>query len=465
MMPRQRFHDGLQPFQVEVLSDFDQGINRFYMLEWPRRHRKTTLVVNLLSRDAVKYPKTKWLYVAPTKVECREIVWDDPTMLREALSDEMPYKLNEQHMTVKYANGSIIQFGGGDNPDSLRGIDACGVVFDEWALHVERCWTEVLMPVIMGEPPYPNMRRWAMFLYTPKGINHATRMFDKACKGKVPNNGAAKDCEPLWFVSRLNAEKVGFMSAESLAIAKLNSPTQYYDQEYLCSRITDEARTLITSGMLEGLKQINWKARQMQRIGIRKIVSIDPAFGGDRCVVMGIEDGEILDTKSLAPLNTAEIILEAKRMASEINTRNFIGDCIGNGKGVMDGLTDDAANYSVQHFCSAEESNDALCANRRAEAYFYASSEIRARNAAPIMDNELLRQLPIASRYLVRNRGKMLIQPKDIIKKELGCSPDLADAYVMGTYGLKHVDPVRVNRQVKYRDSSYDESWILEMAL
>ena len=57
-------------------------------------------------------------------------------------------------------------------------------------------------------------------------------------------------------------------------------------------------------------------------------------------------------------------------------------------------------------------------------------------------EKELLRQLPVASRYReATNNGKLLLIPKDQIRKELKCSPDDADSFVMGIYGLRYVRP------------------------
>ena len=37
-------------------------------------------------------------------------------------------------------------------------------------------------------------------------------------------------------------------------------------------------------------------------------------------------------------------------------------------------------------------------------------------------------------RYEFKTSGKVIIEPKDSIKKRLGCSPDRADAYIMGLW-------------------------------
>lgn len=473
-MPRERFKQHMTEYQKEVVRAFDlhHEIREFY-LEWARRHRKTSLAINLLCREATQWPKTKWLYIAPTKVECRDIVWDDPTMLREALPhpDHMGCRTNEQHMTVKFDNGSIIEFGGGDDPDSLRGIDAHGVVFDEWAMHNPRCWTEVMRPVMASKPMYEKMRRWAMFLYTPKGINHATQMFDAACclnaGGSLPDAGMAKVMAPGKFASRVDAEVVGFIDKKELDLIKNDPliPREFYDQEFRCARTTDEQRCLIPSSVLERLRHNNWKAQWIQREECRKIVSCDPAFGGDMCAIMGIEDGQIQVSRLISPGRTSEILFETKQVMSAIATKNAIVDVIGIGKGVSDGLTEDAAGYNVQAFNSSEKSNDERCQNRRAEAYFHASNTLRSGRCAPILDKELVRQLPIASRYRVTTGGKVLIQLKDIIRKELGCSPDLSDAFVMGLYGLQYVEPESIYRKTQYYDEEESYKRLLEMVL
>ncbi|HUS89760.1 MAG TPA: hypothetical protein VMW91_10470, partial [Desulfosporosinus sp.] len=109
----------------------------------------------------------------------------------------------------------------------------------------------------------------------------------------------------------------------------------------------------------------------------------------------------------------------------------------------------DIAGYNVQYFNSAnkaKENKDTLqslqCANRRAEAYFYASEQVQHFNVGPVKDNVLLQQLPIASKYTTQtSSGKLIILPKLKIKEELSCSPDDSDCWVMGVWGSQHVQP------------------------
>jgi len=225
-----------------------------------------------------------------------------------------------------------------------------------------------------------------------------------------------------------------------------------YDQEIRCSRITQEERTFITSAMLNDLLKINWAAMRAEQPQNRRIVSIDPAFGGDMCVLKGFENTRVAETVRRHPHKTSEIIYEAKAMAIRLQTKDFIVDCVGNGKGVADGLDEDVAGYNVQYFGSADANkggdDSILCLNQRAAAYAFTGTQIRKQLVEPVMDKELLRQLPVAARYVVR-RGRALCLPKDEIKKELGCSPDDADSYVMGIYGLQFVNPIGAREVVE----------------
>ena len=471
MIPNKTFLAGMHIHQRDVFTAFDEGNTRFFVLEWARRHRKTTKAINLLIRECCRYPNAKYAYVAPTQVMAREIVWDDPTMLSSNLPDksEMEWKLNEQKMIVKFANGSILKIGGSDKPDSLRGIDAIGVVLDEFALIKELTWTEIFRPIIAGPVPLhlkdTGAFRWAMFLFTPKGVNHATAMFDKAaCVDEgfaLPTCGKAEKMKPGWYASRIDAEEMGLMTSRELELAREDMPKILYDQELRCARITSEDMALITSELLNDLENIKWDQVRPAMIDMRLLVSVDPAFGGDACKIKGFENTRVvIDKTVLQRHKTHEVVFEIKKVAQELGTKNIIVDCIGNGKGVADALSVDEAEYDVQYFNSAnrpteqQSTRNIQFANKRAEAYYYTSERITLAKTEAIKNKELLRQLPYASKYKITNSGKLIIIPKIEIKAMLSCSPDEADCYVMGIWGLQYVDPVVEQEPIRdrYRD-------------
>ena len=474
-IPNKLFLSRLGIHEKEALKAFDDKNNviRFFIEEWHRRAHKTTLAINLLIRESCKYPKSKYVYIAPTQVWARNIVWDDPTMLWDALPDkaEMFWKPNEQKMLITFANGSMLKIGGSDDPDSLKGIDADGVVLDEWALHKPQTWARIFRPIIAGPKKPGNRERWAMFLYTPKGINHATMMFNiAACvedEAKLPRSGKAAKCKPGWFASRLIADKSGIIPREELnrmleEVAQGTITQEDYDQEMQCRRVTDEERTLITSAMLARLDTVEWDILRDTAREIRRIVAIDPAFGGDICAMKAFENGRELDQRNIKNPNmrTNDIIHEAKLLAQQIDTKNFIVDCIGVGKGVADGLAEDEANYDVQFFDSAfndEALVGELSYNRKAEAVAYAAGLVRRLEVESIVDSETKRQLVALSRYKVARNGKMIMISNDDVKKTLACSPDKGLCWIYGIWGLQFVEPIRNEELDRYDEAMKDQ--------
>ncbi|KKK63085.1 hypothetical protein LCGC14_2997840 [marine sediment metagenome] len=108
MIPNRQFNDRINDYQIEFLAAFDQG-RRFFVLEWHRRAYKTTTAINLLIRECYRNPKSKYVYVAPTQVWARNIVWDDPTMLWDSLppQEEMGWTANGQKMLITFDNGAM----------------------------------------------------------------------------------------------------------------------------------------------------------------------------------------------------------------------------------------------------------------------------------------------------------------------------------------------------------------------
>jgi hypothetical protein len=472
-IPSKEYIAKLGKHEKEVLRAFDEPVNilRFFIEEWHRRAHKTTLAINLLIRECCKYPNSKFVYVAPTQVWAREVVWDDPTMLWGSLpkKDIMDWKPNEQKMVIKFGNGSILKIGGSDKPDAWRGIDADGGVLDEWSLHHSETWTQIFRPIMAGPKKFDYSReRWMMFLYTPKGVNHATQMFNTAAciesEAKLPIRGQADKCKTGWFASRLVADESGIISRDELdkmlqEVAEGTLTQVEYDQEMQCRRVTDEERTLITSAMLDRLDAVEWRSLRDIADEIVRIVAIDPAFGGDICALKAFENGRELDKREEKNPNmrTNDIIVAAKELAAQIETDNFIVDCIGVGKGVADGLADDVADYNVQYFNSSEKVQDSdLYANKKAEAVAYAAQVIRKYECEPVHDAETRRQLVALSRYKVTNSGKMIMISNDDVKKELGCSPDKGLCWVYGQYGMQFVEPLRNESLVRYNEGMDD---------
>jgi hypothetical protein len=427
---------GLHPWQVEVLKTFDAHVARFFVLEWHRRARKTTLAINLLIRECCEHANRSYVYVAPTYKQARGIVWDDPNMLFTYLPDraEMGWRKNEQKLSVQFANGSLLRICGADDPDSLRGFDAHGLVVDEWALIAPLVWFEIFRPMMAQDPS-----RWAAFLFTPKPAGfHALDMLADAKSGKSPD----------WFGQTLRASQSGLISADELLKAKAEMPAAMYDQEFECAHITDEESVLITSRMLEDLREYPTPPG----VG-KRLVACDPSLGGDECVAYFGIDGEVRDSLFLHERDEMKIAGYLAVFAKKNGCDAFIIDQIGM-KGIADRLSE--MGLRVIYFQSAEQAmEESRFINRRAEAWWSAMRDIQDHLVSYPEDRELRRQLTSVRYRIVESNGKIAMERKENVKKptRLGCSPDRADAFVMLRYGMRfaaaaagQLDPFRRGR-------------------
>jgi hypothetical protein len=98
MIPTKEFCKTIHTGQKKVLRAFDRKEARFFILNWARRHRKTTTAINILSKEAVKNPNSVYLYVGPTYKQAKNIIWRDPNMLSKWKAKEYIEKKVEQEL-------------------------------------------------------------------------------------------------------------------------------------------------------------------------------------------------------------------------------------------------------------------------------------------------------------------------------------------------------------------------------
>lgn len=188
---------------------------------------------------------------------------------------------------------------------------------------------------------------------------------------------------------------------------------------------------LITQEALERLKNIFF-----DKWG-RRIVACDPAIGGDECVIYYLEDDEIKDTLILHLNDTQKIGAEVIAFMAKHNCNDFVVDAIGIGKGVADYVS--ACGRKVIEIISSELAVDKEhFANVRSEIWNYTATKIMRREI-PYPEDEKLRRQLCAVKYKQGARRFELVR-KDITKKDLGSSPDRADAYVYGIWGLSQIE-------------------------
>lgn len=123
---------------------------------------------------------------------------------------------NETEMKIELVNGSIIQIVGADNIDRIVGTNPVGCIFSEYSLMKPNVW-DYIRPILKVN------NGWALFIFTPRGMNHAWKMLEMA-----KNNDR-------WFTQILSIEDTGVLNDEDIEQEKAEgTPQDIIDQEYYC---------------------------------------------------------------------------------------------------------------------------------------------------------------------------------------------------------------------------------------
>lgn len=215
-------------YQLPLWRYLENGGKRACAL-WHRRAGKDEVALHWACVAAHTRIATYW-HLLPEAAQARKAVWDaiNPHTGKRRIDDVFPLALREttreNEMLIKFKCGSTWQVVGSDNYNSLVGSPPAGVVLSEYALANPLCWA-YLRPILAEN------NGWAMFIYTPRGRNHGSDLFDAA--GNTPE----------WFRERLTADETGVFTPEQLenelsSYMKEYGPTAgraLFRQEFECS--------------------------------------------------------------------------------------------------------------------------------------------------------------------------------------------------------------------------------------
>jgi hypothetical protein len=408
----------LHPNQWKVWAD----PSRFRVLVAGRRFGKTTLAVNELLQCAIQNPGTLSFYISPTYKQSKQIAW---RMLKQSIPEELVEKANESDLAVTLTNGSVIELKGCDTPDSLRGVGVSFIVVDEFASipDGESLWGEVLRPMLI------DTKGRGLFIGTPKGLNAFHTMFEKG-------NNEEDGFKSFRFTSYDNP----YLEKHEIDLMRDELTEEIFQQEVMTSFLVSSDSTLIKLENIEALKGVQIFEEDMIRH-----ISCDPALlGGDECVIQVFENTRVIERKALHYNDTQKIAVEIVMLANKYDVVGISIDCVGIGKGVADAVTmmvKDRPIKVLQISSGSESSNSDKFANLKAEMWWYVWDQIKNAKVVYPEDINIRRQLSSVQYTLVNSNGKIGLVPKKKTKSLLGRSPDDADTFVYGIWGLKHFSP------------------------
>lgn len=131
-------------------------------------------------------------------------------------------------MLVELKGGSIVQFVGSDTINHLVGAGLRGINFSEFALSKPSAWPYI-------QPILQESRGWASFLFTPRGRNHAHKLYQD-----YKSQGRYTSYHDIYTLGIYSIEQADKILKEALAEGM---PEELVRQEYLC----DFAASLVGS--------------------------------------------------------------------------------------------------------------------------------------------------------------------------------------------------------------------------
>ncbi len=187
-------------------------------------------------------------------------------------------------------------------------------------------------------------------------------------------------------------------------------PSAAFNQLISSDEVEASQKRVIVDGMLAGLA---------------RVMGIDVArFGDDESAWARRQGPFCHDIEIARNLDTIEIAGRTLRHIQDWHPDGVFFDGTGGwAGGSVDQLR--AAHHEVFEINYSSEASDARYANKRAQMWFLMAHWIKRSGKLP--DDPVLKRELVAPTYTFQ-KGRLLIEPKELIKKRLGFSPNRADS-------------------------------------
>lgn len=205
-------------YQLPLFEAMADGYKRLIYVAH-RRAGKDKTIWNIVISEAFKRVGT-YYYILPTYSQAKKVIWDnidsDGLKMLEHIPKKLIDKLNETEMQIELKNGSIIQLVGADNVDRIVGTNPVGVVFSEYSITKPEVW-DLIRPILAANGG------WAIFNFTPRGMNHAYALIQQA-----------REYPDTWWVGIYPISLTKALSEEALEQERREMPQVLFEQEYEC---------------------------------------------------------------------------------------------------------------------------------------------------------------------------------------------------------------------------------------
>jgi hypothetical protein len=392
----------------------DEGKKRAITV-WHRRSGKDITAWNYMIKRAVGEVGT-YYYFLPTYSQAKRVIWDnienEGFKMLEHIPNEILKEKNKSELKIELANGSVIQLIAADSfSESSVGTNPRGVVFSEYSISNPNVWNFV-SPILLVN------KGWAIFNFTPRGMNHAYKLLQ-----------IAKEHPEEWFSEMLTIEDTGVISKEEYEneIKTQGIPRDLAEQEYYCRFI--EGALAVFRRVKENIRDSIVPIHPNRRYQI----GIDLAKHEDYTVIT-IVDLHTFDVIKQIEFNKIDWNEQKEIIVKEVKywnkARTFV-DSTGVGDPIVDDLIRQGLNIEPFHF--TETSREQLLNNLK---ILFEQDKIKIPN-----DKQLIEQLQSMQYELVGQKVKMRVPE--------GLHDDRIMSLGLAVWGLYERLPIRDVIQLK----------------
>jgi hypothetical protein len=440
-----------RPYQFGIWDAIvNKGVTRAVTV-WHRRSGKDKVFINILMAMMSKRKGT-YYYFLPTYNQGKKIIWDgmdrDGYKFINHIPEELILRKNDSEMKIELVTGSIFQVVGTDNFDSIMGTNPVGCVFSEYSLQNPQAW-EFIRPILLENGG------WAIFNFTPRGNNHAKKLYDMA---KV---------NPDWFCELLTVDDTKdengnrYITDEMLEGERLSGMSEgLIDQEYYCKFVDAETNMLIP---WENIKNSMYRNIEYEH-GIR-IAGLDCARRGKDNNTLVVRMGNMVT--HIEGWSTSGVenptMFSSSLVLDRFHQRIFdvlCVDSIGYGGGVADYLRDKRL-FPVYDINVAEAASESQRFNRLRDSAWWAVREWFEGNKASIPNiknrEKLIDNLKNMSYDFTKGSDKIKVISKPDYYALYGDSPDYGDGF-MHTIAIPVDDIMRNSTPSKSSAQQYSDN-------
>ena len=266
--------------QKKVINDFSNSNHKFGTVVTSRQWGKSLLGQNLLLYWLLATPNQKGCWISPIYNQARKVFSE----LMDA-SSSIIQSSNKAELTLKFINGSTVQFLSSERPDSVRGFSFNYMVVDEAAYVNERGFETAILPTLTA------IGKKCLIISTPKSKNWFYKYYLRGLDGST---------EYISF--RGQSTDNPYIDQSFIAEQRLSLPDDIFRQEYMAE---------FTDAGSEVFRNVDNACVVSQYINGDKV---------QRCFV-GIDTGLSNDYSVLCIMNeTGRVLLLDRLRGENINT-------------------------------------------------------------------------------------------------------------------------------------------------